>query len=64
MIDDADREHIVFISDSVAVNKLIYNSTTLFLFEVAAVLATFAHPNHIVYLCSWGFSHLPPTCNS
>ncbi|CAH8187786.1 hypothetical protein VAE308_1050138 [Vibrio aestuarianus] len=45
MIDDADREHIVFISDSVAVNKLIYNSTTPFLFEVAAVLATFAYPN-------------------
>ncbi|AAF93755.1 hypothetical protein Vch1786_I2899 [Vibrio cholerae O1 str. 2010EL-1786] len=25
-----------------------------FLLEVAAVLATFAHPNHTVYLCSWG----------
>ncbi len=35
-----------------------------FLLEVAAVLATFVHPNHIVYLCSWGFTHLPPTCNS
>ncbi|ARV26559.1 hypothetical protein A6A12_0637 [Vibrio anguillarum] len=22
--------------------------------EAAAVLATFAHPNQIVYLCSWG----------
>ncbi|TXY05361.1 hypothetical protein FXF05_05445 [Vibrio mimicus] len=24
-----------------------------FLLEAAAVLATFAHPNHIVCLCSW-----------
>ncbi|PWY35581.1 hypothetical protein VV86_01950 [Vibrio vulnificus] len=23
-----------------------------------------ARPNHIAYLCSWGFTHLPPTCNS
>ncbi|CAH8190754.1 hypothetical protein VAE151_630214 [Vibrio aestuarianus] len=38
--------------------------TIPFLLEGAAVLATFAHPNHIVYLCSWGFTHLPPTCNS
>ncbi|PWY29882.1 hypothetical protein VV86_22195 [Vibrio vulnificus] len=22
-----------------------------------------ARPNHIAYLCSWGFTHLPPTCN-
>ncbi|EEN99723.1 hypothetical protein VCG_000950 [Vibrio cholerae 12129(1)] len=28
------------------------------------MLATFVHPNHIVYLCSWGLTHLPPTCNS
>ncbi|PAS31198.1 hypothetical protein CGT71_06335 [Vibrio cholerae] len=35
-----------------------------FLLEAAAVLATFVHPNHIVYLCSWGLTHLPPTCNS
>ncbi|EEO01619.1 hypothetical protein VCA_000569 [Vibrio albensis VL426] len=28
------------------------------------MLATFVHPNHIVYLCSWGCTHLPPTCNS
>ncbi|TLE24118.1 hypothetical protein D2924_04955 [Vibrio cholerae] len=35
-----------------------------FLLEAAAVLATFVHPNHIVYLCSWGGTHLPPTCNS
>ncbi|PVU66963.1 hypothetical protein C9E85_04770 [Plesiomonas shigelloides] len=34
-----------------------------FLLEVAAVLAAFVHPNHIVCLCSWGFTHLPPTCN-
>ncbi|PAS42495.1 hypothetical protein CGT68_05825 [Vibrio cholerae] len=27
------------------------------------MLATFVHPNHIVYLCSWGLSHLPPTCS-
>ncbi|PVU66416.1 hypothetical protein C9E85_08150 [Plesiomonas shigelloides] len=38
--------------------------TIPFLLEVAAVLATFIHPNHIVCLCSWGFTHLPPTCNS
>ncbi|OXX37735.1 hypothetical protein B9J90_05205 [Vibrio sp. V09_P4A23P171] len=40
--------------------------TTLipFLLEAAAVLATFVHPNHIVCLCSWGLTHLPPTCNS
>ncbi|ASU24491.1 hypothetical protein CCZ37_15040 [Vibrio qinghaiensis] len=35
-----------------------------FLLEAAAVLATFVHPNHIVCLCSWGLTHLPPTCNS
>ncbi|MBO1383423.1 hypothetical protein BVJ64_13080 [Vibrio cholerae] len=35
-----------------------------FLLEVAAVLATFIPPNHIVYLCSWGFTQLPPTCHS
>ncbi|MVB35757.1 hypothetical protein D6V22_00780 [Vibrio cholerae] len=35
-----------------------------FLLEVAAVLATFVHPNHIVCLCLWGFTYLPPTCNS
>ncbi|KNA48501.1 hypothetical protein A5A_023598 [Vibrio cholerae MZO-2] len=34
------------------------------LLEAAAVLATLVHPNHIVCLCSWGFTHLPPTCNS
>ena len=34
-----------------------------FLLEAAAVLATFVHPNHIVCLCSWGFTHVPPTCN-
>ncbi|ARB81107.1 hypothetical protein B8T99_09665 [Vibrio cholerae] len=28
------------------------------------MLATFVHPNHIVCLCSWGFTYLPPTCNS
>ncbi|CAH8224144.1 conserved hypothetical protein [Vibrio aestuarianus] len=41
-----------------------YGSLYPFLFEAAAVLATFAHPTHIVRLCSWGFTHLPPTCNS
>ncbi|PXA70250.1 hypothetical protein DMC15_14115 [Vibrio sp. 11986-1-5] len=35
-----------------------------FLLEAAAVLATFVHPNRIVCLCSWGFTHSPPTCNS
>ncbi|TQQ35760.1 hypothetical protein FLL70_14215 [Vibrio cholerae] len=35
-----------------------------FLLEAAGGLATFVHPNHIVYLCSWGLTHLPPTCNS
>ncbi|RBM24811.1 hypothetical protein DLR59_17820 [Vibrio tarriae] len=35
-----------------------------FLLEAAAVLATFVHLNHIVYLRSWGLTHLPPTCNS
>ncbi|MVC39275.1 hypothetical protein B7943_06400 [Vibrio cholerae] len=35
-----------------------------FLLETAVVLATFIHPNHTVYLCSWGFALLPPTCNS
>ncbi|OXX52801.1 hypothetical protein B9J82_15105 [Vibrio sp. V10_P2A27P122] len=36
----------------------------LFLLEATAVLATFVYPNHIVCLCSWGLTHLPPTCNS
>ncbi|RZP97736.1 hypothetical protein D8T65_21115 [Vibrio vulnificus] len=40
-----------------------------FLLEAAAVLAEFVHwsparPYHIAYLCSWGFTHLLPTCNS
>ncbi|RBM50585.1 hypothetical protein DLR69_16590 [Vibrio paracholerae] len=35
-----------------------------FLPEAAAVLATLIHPNNIVCLCSWGFTYLPPTCNS
>ncbi|HAD38827.1 MAG TPA: hypothetical protein DCF88_01735 [Plesiomonas shigelloides] len=34
-----------------------------FLLEAAAVLAMFAHLNYIVCLCSWGFTHLPPSCN-
>ncbi|EGR5062393.1 hypothetical protein FLL79_03605 [Vibrio cholerae] len=33
-----------------------------FLLEVAAVLAMFVHPNHIVCLCSWGLTcRLPAT---
>ncbi|TRN17362.1 hypothetical protein DM586_00060 [Vibrio fluvialis] len=39
-------------------------ATIPFLLEAAAVLAAFIHPNHIAYLCSWGLTHLPPTCNS
>ncbi|PUA71833.1 hypothetical protein DLR66_06755 [Vibrio paracholerae] len=35
-----------------------------FLPEAAAVSATFVHPNHSVYLCSLGFTLLPPTCNA
>ncbi|MBO1366371.1 hypothetical protein BVH65_12435 [Vibrio cholerae] len=27
------------------------------------VLAAFAQPNYFVYLCWWGFTYLPPTCN-
>ncbi|EGR0538683.1 hypothetical protein DDO12_11805 [Vibrio cholerae] len=29
-----------------------------FLVEAAAVLATFVHPNHSVYLCLWGMNSL------
>ncbi|AVI00413.1 hypothetical protein AL479_23080 [Citrobacter amalonaticus] len=32
--------------------------------RAAAVLAAFVHPSHIVNLCSWGFTSLPPCCNS
>ncbi|PVU65142.1 hypothetical protein C9E85_14440 [Plesiomonas shigelloides] len=39
------------------------NTYISFLLEVAAVLATFVHPSHIVFLCSWEFTHLQPTCN-
>ncbi|EGR0261994.1 hypothetical protein [Vibrio cholerae] len=35
-----------------------------FLLEVAAVLATFVHPNHIVYLCSWGLTRRRPATPS
>ncbi|RBM50704.1 hypothetical protein DLR65_06100 [Vibrio tarriae] len=28
------------------------------------MLAAFIPPNHIVCLCSWGFTRLPATCNS
>ncbi|MCD1220755.1 hypothetical protein B4926_00380 [Vibrio cholerae] len=34
------------------------------LLEATAVLATFVHPKHRVCLCSWGLTHLPPSCNS
>ncbi|AET26715.1 conserved hypothetical protein [Vibrio cholerae O1 str. 2010EL-1786] len=43
---------------------LSFKQVIPFLVKVAAVLATFVHPNHIVRLCSWGFTYLPPTCNS
>ncbi|MBO1365229.1 hypothetical protein BVH65_07370 [Vibrio cholerae] len=43
--------------------RIIFSSIH-FLLEAASVLAEFAHPNHRVYLCSWGFTHLPPTCNT
>ncbi|RBO17901.1 hypothetical protein DSL61_02375 [Vibrio cholerae] len=43
--------------------RIIFSSIH-FLLEAVAVLAEFAHPNHRVYLCSWGFTHLPPTCNT
>ncbi|RBM69337.1 hypothetical protein DLR72_06365 [Vibrio paracholerae] len=42
----------------------MYKKHIPFLFEAAAVLATFVHPNHRVHLCSWGFTLLPPTCKS
>jgi len=29
-----------------------------------ATLTAFTHPNHIAYLCSWGFAHLSPCCNA
>ncbi|PVU67003.1 hypothetical protein C9E85_04995 [Plesiomonas shigelloides] len=45
------------------VNRCTLRPCIPFLLEAAAVLATFVHPNHIVCLCSWGFTHLPPTCN-
>ncbi|MGL5695942.1 MAG: hypothetical protein ACRCXF_03060, partial [Plesiomonas shigelloides] len=36
--------------------------------EAATVLATFAHPQsyrwHSVCLCTWGFTHMPSTCNA
>ncbi|CAH8223515.1 hypothetical protein VAE122_2980353 [Vibrio aestuarianus] len=43
--------------------NLIKGANIPFLLAAAVVLATFAHPNHIVYLCSWGETHLLPTCN-
>ncbi|PXA73503.1 hypothetical protein DMC15_05465 [Vibrio sp. 11986-1-5] len=39
-------------------------NTISFLLEAAVVLATLVPPNHIVCLCSWGFTYLPLTCNS
>ncbi|PAR20423.1 hypothetical protein CGT98_12845 [Vibrio metoecus] len=45
-------------------HDFLHNFYIPFLLEAAGVLATFVHPNHIVYLCSWGLTHLPPTCNS
>ncbi|RBM57238.1 hypothetical protein DLR67_16465 [Vibrio paracholerae] len=46
--------------------NLIFILFIPFLPEGAAVLATLTlvHPNHIVCLCSWGLTYLPPTCNS
>jgi len=35
-----------------------------FVLEIAASLTAFTHPNHIVNLCSWGFTHLSPCCNA
>ncbi|ORP93739.1 hypothetical protein B7981_09615 [Vibrio cholerae] len=42
--------------------NLIFILFIPFLLEAAAVLATLVHPSHIVCLCSWGFTYLPPTC--
>ncbi|OXX34578.1 hypothetical protein B9J90_11980 [Vibrio sp. V09_P4A23P171] len=39
---------------------LIYTSPL----KVAAVLATFAHPNHIVIYTDGGLTHFPLRCNS
>ncbi len=30
--------------------------------KTADALAALVHSNHIVYLCSWVFIHLPPSC--
>jgi len=35
-----------------------------FVLENTALLAALVHPNHIVCLCSWGFSRLPPPRDS
>jgi hypothetical protein len=32
--------------------------------ENAGMLAALTHPNHLVYLRSWGFTRLPPICIS
>ncbi|AUV03401.1 hypothetical protein DXF93_09235 [Escherichia coli] len=32
--------------------------------RTAAVLAALVRPSDIVNLCSWGFTSLPPCCNS
>ncbi|EEO01591.1 hypothetical protein VCA_000537 [Vibrio albensis VL426] len=42
-----------FMGSPLSIEVLIIQSIP-FLLEAAAVLATFVHPNHIVYLCSWG----------
>ncbi|QCJ71221.1 hypothetical protein C9446_16075 [Providencia heimbachae] len=31
--------------------------------QAAGLLTTFSYPDHIVYLCSSGYLHLPPTCS-
>ncbi|HCH00320.1 MAG TPA: hypothetical protein DEV85_00315 [Vibrio sp.] len=35
-----------------------------FVLDAAALLPALIHPNRIGKLCSWGFTHLAPHCNS
>ncbi|EGR2040141.1 hypothetical protein EEJ34_03070 [Vibrio cholerae] len=51
-LETAKASYEAFVLFVCVVQESIWNIPLLL--EAAAVLATFVHPNHIMYLCSWG----------
>ncbi|EGQ9322735.1 hypothetical protein CGT77_10450 [Vibrio cholerae] len=55
-LETAKASYEAFVLFVCVVRESIWNIPLLL--EAAAVLATFVHPNHIMYLCSWGWNSL------